>query len=188
MQRMEMLFNMDNLGSKRPMDLLNEMMELVKPGEEKTQLFAMLFMRRLPPPVRVQLTEDDHTDLPALAAKADRCTAFLSRQTSSATMASVPSASDELVEDSAELSISGMSRGGVGGGKQRGGWFHSNKRPPQQQRGQHQQQRSGQQQQVSEDADSPLDLARLSSGLCYYHFNFGSKARSCSKPCPWQGN
>ena len=40
MQGMELLFNMDNLGSKRPMDLLTEMLELVKPGEEKTQLFA----------------------------------------------------------------------------------------------------------------------------------------------------
>ena len=187
MQRMELLFNMDNLGSKRPMDLLTEMLELVKPGEENTQLFAMLFMRRLPPPVRVQLTEDDHTDLRALAAKADRCTAFLSRQTSSATIASVSSTSEELIEDAAELSISAMSRGGGRGGKQRGGRFQGNKKPPQQpqqQRGQQQQQRSGQ----SEDADSPLDLARLSSGLCFYHFTFGSKARSCSKPCAWQGN
>ena len=31
---------MDDLGSKRPMDLLNEMVELVTPGEEKTKLFA----------------------------------------------------------------------------------------------------------------------------------------------------
>lgn len=39
---------MEPLGSRRPMDLLTEMMELVRPGEEKTQLFAMLFLRRLP--------------------------------------------------------------------------------------------------------------------------------------------
>ena len=32
---------MDDLGSKCPMELLTEMVELVKPGE-KTQLFAML--------------------------------------------------------------------------------------------------------------------------------------------------
>ena len=65
---------MDDLGSKRPMDLLNEMVELVTPGEEKTKLLAMLFMGCLPPQVRVQLTEDDYTDLRALAEKADRCT------------------------------------------------------------------------------------------------------------------
>ena len=38
---------------KRPMELLTEMMELVTPGEEKTRLFAMLFMRRLPAQVQV---------------------------------------------------------------------------------------------------------------------------------------
>ena len=73
-QKAELLFNMDDLGSKRPMDLLNEMVELVTPGEEKTKLLAMLFMGCLPPQVRVQLTEDDYTDLCTLAEKADRCT------------------------------------------------------------------------------------------------------------------
>ena len=47
-QRAEGLFNMDNLGARRPMELLTEMLELVEPGEEKTKLFAMLFLQRLP--------------------------------------------------------------------------------------------------------------------------------------------
>ncbi len=38
------------------MDLLSEMLELVKPGEEKTQLFTMLFLRCLTAQVRGQLT------------------------------------------------------------------------------------------------------------------------------------
>jgi len=78
-QRAERLFNMDNLGARRPMDLLSEMLELVQPGEEKTRLFAMLFLHRLPPVVRVQLTEDNLTDLRALAEKADRCADSLSK-------------------------------------------------------------------------------------------------------------
>ena len=85
-QKAELLFNMDDLGSKRPMDLLTEMVVLVKPGEEKTQLFAMLFMRRLPPPVCVQLTEDDHTDLRALAEKAERYAAMLVRNAGATTV------------------------------------------------------------------------------------------------------
>ena len=85
-QKAELLFNMDDLGSKRPMDLLTEMVELVKPGEEKTQLFAMLFMRRLPPQVRVQLTEDDYTDLRALAEKAERYAAMLVRNAGATTV------------------------------------------------------------------------------------------------------
>ena len=51
------------------------MLELVHPGEERTRLFSMLFLRRLPPAVRLQLTEDDHEDVRALVEKADRCAA-----------------------------------------------------------------------------------------------------------------
>jgi len=185
-QRMELLFNMDSIGNKRPMDLLSEMMELVKPGEERTQLFAMLFMRRLPPQVRVQLTEDDHTDLRALAAKADRVTATLARQTSNSIASASALSQDESQDDTAEFSVTAMGRGGGHGGGGCGGCNRGGKRPQYQQQ-QHQQGQQ-QQQQPAEDASSPLDLARLSSGLCYYHFHYGAKARSCTKPCAWQGN
>ena len=53
------------------------MLELVYPGEERSRLFAMLFLRRLPAAVRLQLTEDDHEDVCALAVKADRCAASI---------------------------------------------------------------------------------------------------------------
>ena len=71
MQHMEALFSMDNISNKRPMDLLSEMMDLVRPGEEKTEIFPILFMPRLPAQVCCQLTEDNHSDLLALAAHAD---------------------------------------------------------------------------------------------------------------------
>ena len=61
---------MDDLGSKHPMELLTEMVELVTPGEENTKLFAVLFMR----------WEDNHTDLGAPAEKADRCSVMLARK------------------------------------------------------------------------------------------------------------
>ena len=94
-QRSELLFNMDELGNKRPMELLDEMMELVQPGEEKTKLFAMLFMRRLPAQVRVQLTEDDHTELRAVGLKADGGAATLRNEPASFSVAAVA----ETVED-----------------------------------------------------------------------------------------
>ena len=37
----------------------------------------MLFLRRLPATVRLQLTEDDHEDVCALTNKADRCAASI---------------------------------------------------------------------------------------------------------------
>ena len=83
-QKAERLFSADPLGECRPSELLSEMLELVHPGKERTRLFAMLFLRRLPPPVRLQLTEDVHEDVRELAEKADRCAASIHRQQASA--------------------------------------------------------------------------------------------------------
>ena len=103
-QKAELLFNMDDLGSKRPMELLTEMMELVTPGKEKTRLFAMLFMRRLPAQVRVQLTEDDHTDLRALAEKAERCSAMLARKLGTSSVQAVFTPEEDGDDPAASIS------------------------------------------------------------------------------------
>ena len=47
-QKAEHLFSAEPLGERCPSELLSEMLELVHPGEERTHLFAMLFLRRLP--------------------------------------------------------------------------------------------------------------------------------------------
>jgi len=164
-QKAERLFNMDDLGARRPMELLTEMVELVQPGEEKTKLFAMLFLRKLPPAVRVQLTEDDHTDLRALAEKADRCAASLPRhvleQSSVAVVDQLPDGSGESDLDVAAVKFNK-------GGKQ---WRKGGKK---------------QQQQSKKASDAPAEMARLATGLCFYHFAYGSKANSCRSPCSWQ--
>ena len=150
------------------MDLLIEMVELVKPGEEKTQLFAMLFMHRLPPQVRVQLTEDNHTDLRALAEKAERWAAMLVRKAG---------ATEEESEDHT-VSVSAVHKcGGQRGGKhKKTGYWQQKKQTRQRQPGQ------------QPDSSSPADVAHLASGLCYLHFKFGAKAFNCQQPCNWQGN
>ncbi len=38
------------------------------------------------------------------------------------------------------------------------------------------------------NSNAPAKLARLSSGLCRFHWQFGDKAYSCRRPCSWQGN
>jgi len=36
---------------------------------------------------------------------------------------------------------------------------------------------------------SPEDQQAMDeSGLCWYHFSFAEGARTCRKPCAWQGN
>ena len=170
-QKVELFFNMDDLGSKRPMELLTEMMELVKPGEEKTQLFAMLFMRRLPPQVRVQLTEDNHADLRALAEKADRCAATLARKAPASTVGAITTG-DEEPDDKKTIAVAAVTPAQRGAKKKTGFW----------------QQKKQQSKQQKPDISSPAEMARLSSGLCYPHFKFGGKAHSCQQPCSWQGN
>jgi len=67
-QKAEKVFSYEPLGNRGPSQLLSKMMELVRPGDEKTQLFSMLFLHCLPTSVRMLLTEDNHEDVRALAA------------------------------------------------------------------------------------------------------------------------
>ena len=34
--------------------------------------------------------------------------------------------------------------------------------------------------------EAPADMARLTTGLCIYHFTFGGRAHSCKQPFSWQ--
>jgi len=182
-QKSDRLFDMANLGARRPMDLLAEMIELVKPGEEKTQLFGMLFMRRLPPAVRAQLTEDDHTDLRSLAEKADRIAASLAKQSREAGLAAAVSGlsiSDQdgensPGEDGIIAAVQPPSRGRWDRGG-RGGKFRGNSRGG----------RGGKRQ--ARGQDNPIDVALSASGLCRGHFYYGDKAYNCKQPCNWQEN
>ena len=74
-QKAKKLFSLEPLGDRCPSNLLSERLEHVYPGEEQSRLFAMLFLRCLPAAVHLQLTDDDHEDVRALADKADRCAA-----------------------------------------------------------------------------------------------------------------
>ena len=187
-QKAERLFSAEPLGERRPSELLTEMLELVHPGEERTRLFAMLFLRRLPPAVRLQLTEDDHEDVRALAEKADRCAASIHRhQQSAAQIFSATADNNQDVEEQEDFSVAavGSGRGGRGGQRGRGG----QNRP---RGGQNRPQRPQQQQQQSSStataADTPAQVARQASGLCRSHFRYGDKAYSCGGNCTWQGN
>ena len=62
-QKAEKLFSSEPLGDCSPSELLSEMLELVYPGEERSCLLAMPFLRQVPAAVRLQLTEDDHEDI-----------------------------------------------------------------------------------------------------------------------------
>jgi hypothetical protein len=69
--RLEQLLALPPLGGQRPSSLLAQMRQLCPPGEEHTMFFRGLFLQRLPPQLRMQLAEDRHSPVQALAARAD---------------------------------------------------------------------------------------------------------------------
>ena len=185
-QKAERLFSAEPLGERRPSELLTEMLELVHPGEGRTRLFAMLFLRRLPPAVRLQLTEDDHEDLSALAEKADHCAASIHHhQQSASQIFSATADNTPETEEQEEFSVAAVGAGCGGRGGQHG--CSGQNRP----RGGQNRPCPQQQQQFSASqpaTDTPAQLARQASGLCRSHFGYGDKAYSCGSNCAWQGN
>ena len=163
------------------------MLELVHPGEERTRLFSMLFLCHLPPAVRLQLTEDDHEDVQALAEKADCCAASIHhhQQTASPIFSATTDNTTE-VEEQEEFSVTAVRSGRGSRGAQRGcGSQNRSGRPGRgSQRPQQQQLNSAQ----PAAADTPAQLARQASGRCRSHFRYGDKAYSCGGNCTWQGN
>jgi hypothetical protein len=169
-QRAEKLFQMPVLGARKPSDLMAAMLEVCPRGEEKTELFACLFLQRLPREIRVLLSEADHKDPKALAAQADRHWGL--HESPAAIM---PVVGMELC-GAPEEAINAVrpdrgGRGGRGGRGRRGRGGGGGAGPPRQP--------------VESDASM---AARLASGLCLKHWRYGDQAHSCTAPCTWQGN
>jgi hypothetical protein len=164
-QRAEKLLQMPALGSGKPSDLMAAMLEVCPRGEEKSEIFACLFLQRLPREIRILLSEVDHKDPKALAAQADRHWGL--HESPAAVMPVVA----DLPEAGESVNAVRADRGGRGG---RGG------------RGRRGRGGNGAaKQQLESDASM---AARLASGLCLKHWRYGEQAHSCTAPCSWQGN
>ncbi len=180
-QKAEKLFSSEPLGDRRPSELLSEMLELVHPGEERTRLFAMLFLRRLPAAVRLQLTEDDHEDVRALADKADRCAASIHRHQQLLPVFAATADDTEDNEEQSDFTVAavGSSRGGRFNQRSRGGQSRS--------RGGRGGQRPQSSSSSSQQEPSQAQQAKQ-AGLCRNHFIYGEKTYNCGGNCSWSGN
>jgi len=158
-QRIEQLLSMDGLGDRRPSELLAHMLESCPTGEEKTKFFAFFFLHRLPQELRIMLGEDDHADVHAVAAKADRLWALHSHRQHGAV------AAVDLADVNAVRGATSGQKRGAGRGRGRGAPAAAAGHNP-----------------------APSALARESSGLCFFHWGWGDKAKKCETPCSWQGN
>jgi hypothetical protein len=121
-QRAERLFAMPALGARKPSELMAEMLEICPRGEEKTELFACLFLQRLPREIRVLLARVDHKDPKELAEQADH---FWGLHDTPSSIAAVTlpggGGKEQLVAAVRTATGSGRGRGGRGRHGGRGG-------------------------------------------------------------------
>jgi len=167
-QKIARLHKMEPLGSRRPSELLAAMLELCPRGHEDSIFFVHLFLERLPGELRVLLGEDDHQDPRALAEKADRLWSMHGQRFG---MVAAIEPQEPVVAAVQQRGGSSGSRGRSGRGRGGRGLSAAAAIPSQPAQ--------------PTPAANPVDLARLQSGLCFYHWSFGDRANKCVSPCSW---
>jgi hypothetical protein len=143
--------------------MMAAMLEMCPRGEEKTNLFACLFLQRLPCEIRALLSRVDHKDPKLLAEKAD---ALWTLHGQPAAIAAVPAAFDlPITADDSTVAVvrqgnraRSKGRGGGGRGRGKGGG-------------------------ATRPAETQASReARMAAGICYKHWRFGENAYSVSNP------
>jgi hypothetical protein len=166
-QRAEKLFAMPALGARKPSDLMAAMLEICPRGEEKTELFACLYLQRLPRELRILLARADHKDPKALADEADKLWGMhvtpADQLAALAIDVEQPEGTLTVMRPAADAARGRSGRGRRGRNAGGGG-----QRPPMES-------------QASREA-------RLTAGLCIKHWRYGDQANSCVQPCSWSGN
>jgi hypothetical protein len=158
-QRIEALFKMEALGGRKLSELLAQMLELCPRGEEKNPFFIFLFLQRLPRELRVLLGDEALEEPRDLADKADKLWALHSHQHR------VVAAIEVEEEESPVAAVRQPTKRGRRG-RGRGGAAQGGQAPV-------------------ETNQAPAALARMSTGLCHFHWTYGEKAQKCETPCNW---
>jgi hypothetical protein len=164
-QRIEALFKVEPLGARKPSELLAQILELCPSGEEKSPFFILLFLQRLPKELSVLLGDEALEELRDIGELADKKWALHSQH--GGTIAVV-----ELTEEDGQVAaVKQTAAGSRPRGKRSG-----------QGRG-----RGGGQQNTEPvtPSQAPAALARMSTGLCQFHWTYGEKAQKCEAPCNW---
>jgi hypothetical protein len=172
-EKFDALVKMEPMGGRKPSQLLHAMLEFCPLGMEQHLSFHYFFMQRLPQALRTQLGEVQPGDPRALAVRADR---LWSVHTTNA-VGTVAVANGQ--EDPPAASIAAVrgagGRGRDGRSRGRGAARGAAKAPaaPAAPTG------------VPAAEPTPSDLARVGSGLCFFHWTFADKAAKCVAPCTW---
>jgi hypothetical protein len=159
-QRLEQLMALPALGGQRPSALLAQMRQLCPPGEETSLLFRYLFVQRLPQQVRLQLAEDRHSPVQALAARADTLMAHHSYNAVAAVETHSVGEEEEIVAA-----------------------VRDPKKPARKQQ-------QGKKKAAAPGSKSGGGGPKKEAWLCRRHHQYGGRAYECEDPdsCGWSGN
>lgn len=170
--RLQQLLTAEELGDRRPSQMLHSMRQLM--GEHasasQTPILRELFLQRLPHPIRLVLAAAEDMPVERLADLADKVHEVSSPTVATATtqdtaMARLEHRMEELAASVANLRA-------------------SRPRPPRR-RTASRSRRDDRQSLARSPSRSPSASAR---SPCWYHRAFGDRARKCTPPCSWSGN
>lgn len=166
LQKMAKLHALPPMGDRTPSQLLASMIELAPPGEEDNIFMKYLFLERLPDEIRILLGNEIGESIRDLAEIADghAVSYRVRRQHTVAAVSDVPD-----FEDVNAVRGGGKHRGGKSGSSARGA-------------------RGGAHGGGSSGGRDRLKDPPAGSTLCFFHHNFGQRARKCVQPCTWAEN
>lgn len=177
--RLQQLLNTEELGDRRPSQLLHRMRQLLGDhGQDlNNPLLRELFLQRLPQNMVLVLAAAADMPLDQLAELADRVADY-SRSPSIAAVVDTPTTSRDdsrlgrLESRIDELSHQLSSLAPL---------LHRRRRASRDRRYSPSPSRSQHRSSATRGEPGP-------SGVCWYHRTFGTAARKCSQPCSWTGN
>ena len=170
-RRLQQLFNAEELGDRKPTQLLRRMQQLLgdKAGATDASFLRELFLQRLPPNVRMVLASSDTTELEKLAQLADKIVEVATPPISAVTSNS-STEYEQLRTEMADL------RRLVESLRFSGSTQRSRKRS------------SSRGRTPRRDRASTPTSTEVSGDCCWYHRQFGEAAHKCRPPCDMSEN
>ena len=172
-RRLQQLFTAEELGDKKPSQLLRRMQQLLGDAagpNPDNKFLRELFLQRLPSQVRMVLASAGDMSLEALAQLADKIAEVATPSVSTLNLSPLTAEVEQLRSEVARLQdmLASVQLASL---RQRPSRQHSSSRS-------------------SSRSSSPKPSAspEQSDSLCWYHRRFGEQAHKCTSPCSWSGN